>query len=459
MLLCATIALPSALRASADRQNNRYPVGPEVPAVHPIGGSPLPAYQLYAVYNHRHINIVEVAARPGASPPPGVRTFPAPGSSVVSPALHRLMKRADARSALERAVPNPQGQIAAVGLSTPDELFAYVGATPDEIQAGPTSSQIAGWGVARQQLFRADISPLVAVPIAALVLLPVSGLLAMVLRLDAGRRKARAATLQAIGAGRWHKALVDIGFVGPPLLAGWAVGAVVRQWANSAFANHILGGQVFFGSDLDGPPLALPAVLLLLVTVCVSTFFRNVNAEEVAQNVAGARTAAGHVRAIVGCSSLFLGVAGAVLIINSGLDSPWRNTPEPLIAFPCLLLLGAILLAAPATTFFTRISANRSLVGDLAHSALLASRATWRTGTVGLLIGGAIAGVGVATLSVLDSSSTTDQLIWQPDRLGADYAFAAISPATLTPDCGKQPGRLYGSHRASGTSQRNVGPR
>jgi hypothetical protein len=433
VLLCATVALPAALRASADRQNNRYPVGPDVVAVHPISGSPLPAYQLDAVYNHRHVSIVEMAARPGAVPPPGVHSLPAPGSSVVSPALRRLLKHADARSALARAVPNPEAQIADIGLSTPDELFAYVGTTPDDIQSGPTSSEIAGWGLARQQLFRADISPFVAVPIAALLLLPVSGLLAMVLRLDAGRRKARAATLQAIGAGRWHRALVDIGFVGPPLLAGWAIGAVVRPWADSVFANQILGGRVFFGSDLDGPPFALLIVLLLLVSVCVSTFFRNVNAEQVTRNVMGTRTVEGRVRAIAGCSSLCLGVAGTVIVVKSGVDSPWRNTPAPLVAAPCLLLLGAILVAGPATTFVTRMSATRSLVGDLAHSALRASRATWRTGTAGLLVGGAIAGVGIATLSVLDGSSTTDQLIWQPNRLSADYAFASVSPARLTP--------------------------
>jgi hypothetical protein len=133
---------------------------------------------------------------PDAPRPPGVARLPGPGEAVVSPALAR---RLPGDPALASVVPGRVvATIGPAGLLGPDELFAYVGVWPDEVDG--LHSGIA-WGSRDRFLLQPQQEGLTQ-GLALLVLPPVVIYLVVCSRLAAATRARRYAALRLLGLRR-----------------------------------------------------------------------------------------------------------------------------------------------------------------------------------------------------------------------------------------------------------------
>ncbi|GGW46873.1 ABC transporter permease [Streptomyces xantholiticus] len=135
--------------------------------------------------------------RPTPQAPPGMRELPRPGEVFVSPRVRDLLRE---QPGIKGRLPGRvAGTIGAAGLAHPDELFAYVGTTPDRI--GDEGRVLEGFGY--------DYAPFPAVEpstvtnlrfaLGTLVLLPLVIFLSVCARLSAAGRARRLASLRLLG--------------------------------------------------------------------------------------------------------------------------------------------------------------------------------------------------------------------------------------------------------------------
>ncbi|MFE1551636.1 ABC transporter permease [Streptomyces sp. NPDC058718] len=172
--------------------------------------------------------------------PPGLSTWPAPGEAVLSPRLRQIGADDGIASRYGRAV----GQIGAEGLQSPDELLAYVRPRSDLPLNGLDS--VVGYGrppralpINPGQLSYAQSEWVFQLMPGGLVLLPVGVLLVVAARSGSYSRDRRTALVDALGGTSRSRALIVLGEVSRPVLAG------------SAFATAVLAG--FWATDVRLP--------------------------------------------------------------------------------------------------------------------------------------------------------------------------------------------------------------
>ncbi|MFF5479076.1 ABC transporter permease [Streptomyces sp. NPDC012935] len=129
--------------------------------------------------------------------PPGLTELPDPGEVFLSPRAHDLLRD---QPAVKGLLPgHEQGLIRAPGLAHPDELFAYIGTSPDKI--ADEGRALKGWGYSYAPFPAVEPSTLTYLRFAlgSLVLLPLGIFLSVCARLSAASRNRRLASLRLLG--------------------------------------------------------------------------------------------------------------------------------------------------------------------------------------------------------------------------------------------------------------------
>ncbi|MEU2506073.1 FtsX-like permease family protein [Streptomyces sp. NPDC007863] len=251
--LAAVLTIPAVLASHDARTSARYPVLAEhSSAVH---------QQFLDPYGSRPLRRVFLARTgPGPVPrPPGVTAFPGPGEVVVSPALRDVLAANPGASGL---VPGRvTGTIGAAGLGSPDELYAYVGTTPDKLTA-PRALDRFGDGRLHEEVVDGETLDILRFTLGCIVLLPLVVFLSVCARLSGESRARRLAALRLVGLSIKDTLRVNAGENVAAAFLGAVLGLAAYLGVNEVMARVGLPGLQWFPAD--GRP-EWPTVAVCLV--------------------------------------------------------------------------------------------------------------------------------------------------------------------------------------------------
>lgn len=221
----------------------------------------------------REVSLWYVVSDGTGSHPPGIDHLPAPGQSMVSPALAARLDEPEGRG-VARRLGTVVGRIGQEGLVAPDEVVAYVGAERTEVervdpQFQPPTQKGSGWGVPAPDTvtttgrWTAGILAVLAAPLVAVVM--------ACLRLSAVVRDRQLAALRLLGLSRDQVTHVLVGTLLVPIGAGLLAGTALFVGAGRTVAGHGVAGRTWWAADLRPSPWALvPAALLVAGLLAVA---------------------------------------------------------------------------------------------------------------------------------------------------------------------------------------------
>jgi len=268
MLLLGALSVPRALSAYDLREGVRY--GTVDPGAHGVSNATL-RWWLGTTFEGRQVLPVAVEGAGTAPIPAGIPRLPVAGEIFASPALASLLSSSDGELLRPRVPGHIVGTIAPEGLLEPDELVAYVGASPDlHIPRIWEPEAVTSFAPAdRGQGPPVDLGAIVLLCVTVVaVLLPIAMFVLTAIRLSASTREARFAAVRLAGG---TQAQVRVLAAAETAIA--AVLCVVLSVPLFLLArpagNAILSavaGHPFFPSDFSPPA---PAVIALLLVVPV----------------------------------------------------------------------------------------------------------------------------------------------------------------------------------------------
>ncbi|MCX4739324.1 FtsX-like permease family protein [Streptomyces antibioticus] len=187
-------------------------------------------------------------------PPPGLDRLPGPREVYVSPRLHTL-------SALDRDLARllpgkEEGLISAQGLAHPDELYAYIGGSRDELRDGGHLSAFGGKS-ARYPTVEPSTLDILRFTLAGVVLLPLAVFLSVCARLSAASRMRRLAALRLLGLSRKGTQRVNAAETVAAAVLGSVLGLGAYWVVNQLVSRTGLPGFKWYPADgsLSGYPL------------------------------------------------------------------------------------------------------------------------------------------------------------------------------------------------------------
>ncbi|MEU1186133.1 FtsX-like permease family protein [Streptomyces sp. NPDC005859] len=221
------------------------------------------------------------------APPPGLREFPGPGEVFVSPRLHELL-RTD--PGLAQLLPGRErGLISAQGLAQPDELYAYVGARPEELKGG---GHLSGFGrkEARFPTVEPSTLDILRFTLAGVVLLPLAVFLSVCARLSAASRMRRLAALRLLGLSRKGTQRVNAAETVAAAFLGAVLGLCAYWVVNQLVSRMGLPGFKWYPADgsLSGATL----IICLVGCPALAWFVGRVGAKKAAANPLAVRRSA-----------------------------------------------------------------------------------------------------------------------------------------------------------------------
>ncbi|MFD5769307.1 ABC transporter permease [Streptomyces sp. NPDC127049] len=155
-------------------------------------------YELLDPYGSQPLHRTFLARRSAGSVPvpPGIERLPAAGEAIVSPRLRQIMAT---NSGAKGLVPGRViGLISPEGLGGPDDLFAYIGTTPDRI---PDALPLGSFGIDHpwHPVIEPSTLDILRFTLACVVLLPLVIFLSVCARLSGESRARRLAALRLVG--------------------------------------------------------------------------------------------------------------------------------------------------------------------------------------------------------------------------------------------------------------------
>ncbi|MGW0581457.1 FtsX-like permease family protein [Streptomyces sp. NPDC002920] len=178
--------------------------------------------------------------------PPGLHEIPGPGEVFVSPRLHELRS---VDPALAQLLPGKEkGLISAQGLAHPDELYAYVGASREQLRDG---GRLSGFGMsgARYPTVEPSTLGILRFTLAGVVLLPLAVFLSVCARLSAASRMRRLAALRLLGLSRKGTQRVNAAETVAAALLGAVLGLGAYWVVNQLVSRIGLPGFKWYPAD------------------------------------------------------------------------------------------------------------------------------------------------------------------------------------------------------------------
>ncbi|WP_034271723.1 ABC transporter permease [Actinospica robiniae] len=222
------------------------------------------------VFEGKTIDELDVAALgPHAALPPGVSALPGPGRYYASPALAALIA-ATPRDELGDRFPGTQaGVLGDRALTGPDDLVVYVGYSPADLAARPSTSLVRTISAGAQtSVWTNYFRDAFAVGAVAFVL-PILILIGMATRLAATRREERYAALRLVGATNRQITVISSVDASVSALAGTLLGILVFLAGRPLLADMALFGSKYFSYAVT--PTALGYLALLVAVPLAST--------------------------------------------------------------------------------------------------------------------------------------------------------------------------------------------
>ncbi|MEU6272568.1 FtsX-like permease family protein [Streptomyces populi] len=276
-LLLLSTALPNVLSARHEREQARrdytYDYTPKPPA-----DDTLVIADLDSTYHGDDVRgRLMQPDGPRAPLPPGLRTFPAPGEMVVSPALKELLASDDGALLRERLPYRITGTIGESGLIGSRELAYYAGVDGLAAKIDPPNvARISAFG--EPHPFAAEAADpvllLLVLVVFAVLLMPVAVFVATAVRFGGERRDRRLAALRLIGSDSRMVRRIAAG----EALAGALLGLVLGTFFFLAGRQIAGTAEVFrvsvFPSYLNpSPALAVLVAVAVPVAAVLVTLF------------------------------------------------------------------------------------------------------------------------------------------------------------------------------------------
>ncbi|MGQ4328539.1 FtsX-like permease family protein [Streptomyces hayashii] len=193
------------------------------------------------------------------NPPPGISEIPGPGEVFESPRLHELLKK---DPGLAHLLPGKEvGRISPTGLAQPDELYAYIGASREELKGGGYVTKFGGRGTGFPTVEPSTLD-ILRFTLAGVVLLPLAVFLSVCARLSAASRMRRLAALRLLGLSRKGVQRVNAAETVAAALLGAALGLNAYWVVNQLVSRVGLPGFKWYPEDGS---LSVKTLLICLI--------------------------------------------------------------------------------------------------------------------------------------------------------------------------------------------------
>jgi hypothetical protein len=448
MLLFAAVAFPALHAHDVRRAWTQTTPENLRPAQDESTTDPLRWRRVEDRYDGRDLRRVDVAAEgPDAPVPPGLDRLPGPGEVAVSPALRRLLdETADDPAVLADRLP---GQVVATvgrdALAAPDDLVAFVGHRPDELQARPDGDPRAGAdGTIRvRSIESAPISRgltremrIVFVIGGVGLLIPIVVFVATATRLAAARREQRLAAMRLAGATQRQVGAIAAVEAAIAALGGTAVGFggffALRPW----LARIPFDGSSFYPSDLRlswawAATIAVGVPALAVAAAIVSVRRLRISPLGVTRRAERARPTP---RPLLLVAAGLVGLVGATLWART---STSETAESYAIGAAFVVTIFGLTLSGPWLTALAARGIAR--IGRRTPSLLAARRLEDNPAAGFRAISGIVLAVFVGTVfSGLAASllAANAELPGNGDGLAGDVVVAAMDPAPSTTPAG-----------------------
>ncbi|CBG73237.1 putative ABC transporter integral membrane subunit [Streptomyces scabiei 87.22] len=339
--LAMVLTIPGILAAQDGRKAAREPDCVTDPyrfaCVVPAGGSsqltrtdPYAGEPLTRVFLDRGEKPVE--------PPPGLPELPGPGELFVSPRLSEILRR---EPDLAQILPGEQrGVIGAEGLAHPDELYAYVGVTRDELEGGGNPVGFFGSEFTGSPTVDPSTLDIVRFTQASVVLLPLAVFLSVCARLSAAARTRRLAALRLLGLSRKGTQRVNAAETVAAASLGAVLGLGIYEVANQLVSRLGVPGFKWYPSD--GSLSLSTALVCLLGCPTLAWFVGRASARKAAENPLAVRRSA--VERAPGKWGLLPLVPGLGIVIGYCVAGATDNAPRETGLSSILMPLAVVLV-------------------------------------------------------------------------------------------------------------------
>ncbi|MEU6928119.1 FtsX-like permease family protein [Streptomyces sp. NPDC046374] len=298
---------------------------------------------------------------PGRTPlPPGLDRLPAPGEAVVSPRLGQIL---NAQPGVSGLVPGKvAGVIGPAGLAGPDDLYAYIGRTKDQLPSDAAELDRFGSWFSPNPLVDESTLDILRFTLACIVLLPLAVFLSVCARLSAESRARRLAALRLVGLSVKDTLRVNAGETVAAAFLGAVVGVAGYLGFNEVMARIGLPGLHWYPAD--GRPEVTTLAVCLVLCPALAWFVGRRSAREAALTPLNVRRTAqrkppkkyGTLLLVPG-----LGVIGGYCVLSVLGRDPSGGSASAVLVPGAVLLTGAGLVfgLAPVTAWLARRLAGR----------------------------------------------------------------------------------------------------
>lgn len=345
--LAAVLTIPSILTAHDARTAAREPRP---------GGSNALYREFRDPYGSQPLHRVFVArTSPGPTPvPPGIDKLPEAGEAIVSPKLVEILAANPRATGL---IPGRvTGTIAPAGLGDSDDLYAYIGTTPDELSG---AEQLGSFGTGRswRQIVDPSTLDILRFTLGCIVLLPLVIFLSVCARLSGESRARRLAALRLVGLSVKDTLRVNAGESMVAAFVGAVIGVAAYLGVNEVMARVGLPGLHWYPAD--GRPRASTIAVCLLGCPALAWVVGQFSARRAALSpISVRRTGERKPPRIYGTLLLIpgVGVIGGYCVLSAMGRDPSGGSASSVLVPVAVLLTGAGLVfgLAPITAWLAR---------------------------------------------------------------------------------------------------------